>query len=68
MNNSVKVLGTFHKSFGQYFNLYDSNYLTPTLMATMERGSGKIPMVLEIDFPFDFKNSIVSDNLIFSDI
>lgn len=55
MNNTVKVLGTFHKSFGQHFNLYDSDHLAPTLMATMERGSGKIPMVLEIDFPFDSK-------------
>jgi len=58
MKNTVKVLGTFHKSFGQHFNLYDFDYLAPTLMATMERGSGKIPMVLEIVLPSDFKNSI----------
>ena len=47
--NDISLLGTLDQNFNQHWNLYDSNYNSPTLHAGMGGGGGQVPMILVIN-------------------
>ena len=48
IDTSIKLLTTMHKNFSQWWNIYDSDYICPTLTAGMVEGVGQVPMIMEI--------------------
>ena len=48
IDTSIKLLTTMHKNFSQGWNIYDSDYICPTLTAGMGEGGGQVPMIVEV--------------------